>query len=82
MVPPVSMPRVNSSARWAAMPMARGKRSVICKAMSRSERYDLEEISRDKYALIAPTGGAIDMSLSLRMTIKRESMLPALFMAS
>ena len=31
---------------------------------------------------MAPTGGAIDMSLSLRMTISREFMAPALFMAS
>ena len=32
---------------------------------------------------MAPTGGAIDMSLSFRMTISRlSSSLPALFMAS
>ena len=30
----------------------------------------------------APTGGAIDMSLSLRMTIRRVSREPALFIAS
>ena len=31
---------------------------------------------------MAPTGGAIDMSLSLSTTIRREFMAPALFMAS
>ena len=31
---------------------------------------------------MAPVGGAIDMSLSLRMTISRASMAPALFIAS
>ncbi|GJD59582.1 hypothetical protein MTDSW087_05908 [Methylobacterium dankookense] len=31
---------------------------------------------------MAPTGGAIDMSLSLRMTMRRECSAPALFMAS
>ena len=31
---------------------------------------------------MAPTGGAIDMSLSFRITIRRESMAPALFIAS
>ena len=30
----------------------------------------------------APTGGAIDMSLSLRITMSRESIAPALFIAS
>ena len=34
------------------------------------------------YVFDAPTGGAIDMSLSLRMTIRREFIAPALFMAS
>ena len=33
-------------------------------------------------AAIAPTGGAMDMSLSLRMTISRFLWAPALFMAS
>ena len=37
---------------------------------------------RERYALIAPTGGAIDMSLSFRMTISRLFMAPALFIAS
>jgi hypothetical protein len=31
---------------------------------------------------MAPTGGAIDMSLSFKMTISRLSIDPALFMAS
>ena len=31
---------------------------------------------------MAPTGGAIDMSLSLSTTIRRECMAPALFIAS
>ena len=31
---------------------------------------------------MAPTGGAIDMSLSFRITIRRLFMAPALFMAS
>ncbi len=31
---------------------------------------------------MAPTGGAIDMSLSLRMTSMRDFSAPALFMAS
>ncbi len=31
---------------------------------------------------MAPTGGAIDMSLSFRMTISRECSAPALFIAS
>ena len=31
---------------------------------------------------MAPVGGAIDMSLSLRMTISRARMAPVLFMAS
>src|SRR3954447_24371773 len=51
-------------------------------AIWRRLRYGLDEIRRDRYALIAPTGGAIDMSLSLRMTISRLSMDPALFIAS
>jgi hypothetical protein len=31
---------------------------------------------------MAPTGGAIDMSLSLRITINRSLRAPALFIAS
>ncbi len=31
---------------------------------------------------MAPTGGAIDMSLSLRMTMRRLFSAPALFIAS
>ena len=35
-----------------------------------------------KYELIAPTGGAIDISLSFKITISLESIDPALFIAS
>ena len=35
-----------------------------------------------RYELIAPTGGAIDISLSFKITINLESMDPALFIAS
>ena len=44
--------------------------------------YGLEEISCDKWWLSAPTGRAIDMSLSFKMTISREFFDPALFKAS
>ncbi len=48
----------------------------------RSERNEVEDSERERYELSAPTGGAIDMSLSLRMTISRVSREPALFIAS
>ena len=44
--------------------------------------YEEDEINFDKYALIAPTGGAIDISLSFKITIKGSFMEPALFIAS
>ena len=50
--------------------------------MSRIERYRFEEMSRERYPLIAPTGGAIDISLSLRTTMRRVSIEPALFRPS
>ena len=50
--------------------------------MSRIERYRFEEMSRERYPLIAPTGGAIDISLSLRTTMRRVSIEPALFSPS
>ena len=62
--------------------MPRGNRRAIFAANSRRPRKWRELNSRDKYALIAPTGGAIDMSLSLRITINRERSTPALFIAS
>ena len=39
-------------------------------------------MSRARYADMAPTGGAIDMSLSLRITIRRSRRAPALLSAS
>ena len=36
----------------------------------------------EEQPLVAPTGGAIDMSLSFRITISRLFMAPALFIAS
>jgi hypothetical protein len=41
-----------------------------------------DDTSRASELLSAPTGGAIDMSLSLRMTIRRLPAAWALFIAS
>ncbi len=40
------------------------------------------DVTRARYDEKAPVGGAIDMSLSFRMTMRRSSRAPALFMAS
>jgi hypothetical protein len=50
--------------------------------MCRNDRYERDETICERYALMAPTAGAIDMSLSFRMTISRLSDEPALFIAS
>ena len=76
------MPRAYSSARRAVRSIPRGNRFAIFAPSSRRLRNGRDDSSRDRYALIAPTGGAIDMSLSLRMTISRECRAPALFSAS
>ena len=44
--------------------------------------YCLEEMICDKWWLNAPTGGAIDISLSFRTTTMRVFLSPALFSAS
>ena len=44
--------------------------------------YFFPDKSFARYELIAPTGGAIDISLSFKITINLESIDPALFIAS
>src|SRR3546814_9270297 len=60
-MPPVNRPRAYSSARLAASSIGRGKRFASARPIWRTERKGFDEMRCDRYALMAPTGGAIDM---------------------
>ena len=60
--------------------------SIISKpyygALPENKWAELVQPHLPQWAVPAPTGGAMDMSLSLRMTIRRLPSAPALFIAS
>ena len=76
------MPRVYSSALRAVDLIGRGAPLTIDFAAPRRAWYPPLLTVRASKLLIAPTGGAMDISLSFKMTIWRLSVAPALFIAS
>ena len=64
--------RASSSARRAIVSSRRGRRLATSPPRWRSDINDCDDNTRDRCARKAPTGGAIDLSLSLGITTNRE----------
>ena len=58
------------------------KAEIIILIVSLKLKYNFPDKRFARYLLIAPTGLAIDMSLSFNITIKLDLSAPALFIAS